>query len=118
MVVRKTAVVEVPLCARHKSRRTILSVAGTAALLLGLATTVGTILADGPGAIVGLGIVLSLVGLLVAAVGSRLIGPRRIDDHFVWLSGVHGRVLAELPPWPGPIAALTGLSAAPAADAG
>ena len=113
MVVRKTAVVEVPLCARHKSRRTILGLSGTAALLIGLAIVVGTLLADGHGAFVLLGLVLALGGLTAAGIGSRLVTPRKIDDHFVWIGGMHQGILAGLPPWPGPIAALTGMAGAP-----
>jgi hypothetical protein len=118
MVVRKTAVVEVPLCARHKSQRTILGLSGTAALLLGLAIVVGTLLANGHGAFVLFGVVLGIAGLTAAGIGSRLVTPRKIDDHFVWIGGMHQGILAGLPPWPGPIAALTGMAGAPRAYAG
>ena len=65
----------------------------------------GSIIAGGmvsdslqPIALIG-GIVLLFVGMICGAVGSRVLVPRRIDKHFVWLSKVSPDYLAAFPDW-------------------
>jgi hypothetical protein len=46
------------------------------------------------------GIVIGLGGIIYGIVGSQMVTPTKIDDHFVWLKGVSPAYLAELPEFP------------------
>jgi hypothetical protein len=48
------------------------------------------------------GLVLLFAGILIGAVGSQVLVPKRIDEHFVWLSRVSPDYLAKLPDWNAP----------------
>jgi hypothetical protein len=45
--------------------------------------------------------ILLLAGILVGIIGCRMVYPKKIDDHYIWLKGVCKDYLASLPPWPG-----------------
>jgi hypothetical protein len=47
-----------------------------------------------------LGVIIFFIGCIYGSVCSRMVVQTRIDDHFVWLKGVHPDFLAELPEWP------------------
>ena len=100
MVVRKNATVEIGLCDEHlkKRRRDLriaigLLVAGLAGLALAIGFSDGTYLLLG-----FLGLIAALIYGIVAV---RIVAPSKIDDQFVWLTGVNKTYLSELPPWPG-----------------
>jgi len=108
-VVSKRAEVEIPLCEAHRKRRTLLTGLGIALLFLGLFAFAGLLLARAGAILAALAALVFLVGMVLAIVGQILVSPGRIDDHFVWLRGVHESLLSGQPSWPGPTAALMGL---------
>jgi hypothetical protein len=109
-IVSKRAQVEIPLCETHRQRRTLLTGIGVALLFLGLLALVAVLLASAGAALGWLAFFVFFTGMVLAIVGQTLPSPARIDDHFVWLRGVHESLLRHLPGWPGPEAALMGLA--------
>jgi len=100
MIIRKTATVEIGLCDEHlaKRRRSLrITIALLVAGLIGLALAIG--FSDGTYLLLGcLGVIAALIYGIVAV---RVVAPAKIDDQFVWLSGVNKNYLNELPAWPG-----------------
>ncbi len=101
MVLRKSANIEIGLCDEHlaKRRRDLWITIGLLVVgLLGLGLAIG--FSDGTYLIIGfLALIASLIYGIVAV---RVVAPAKIDDRFVWLSGVNKQYLDELPQWPGP----------------
>jgi hypothetical protein len=117
-VVSKRALVEIPLCEAHRKRRTLLTGIGLGLLFLGVLVFAGGLLARQGVILAPLGLLFFLAGMVLAIMGQSLVSAHRIDDHFVWLRGVHESVLAGLPAWPGPTAALLGLASSGGLPAG
>lgn len=95
LIVRKTAKIEIGLCAGHKSRRRraiavgwVLSLAGIGLIVYGLSAEIGWALLIGVGLLLG--------GLIYGLVGAQTVVPTRIDQHHVWLKKVHPAFLADL----------------------
>jgi len=106
VVIRKNALVWVPLSDQWWARRRRAIATAWGLALLGLAVAIGgPILAaqtkvDSLNIGILLGIVLVLVGMIYAAFKTPMVSPARIDDDFVWLKGVHPAYLAALPDYP------------------
>ncbi|MFO0906094.1 MAG: hypothetical protein U0939_24010 [Pirellulales bacterium] len=50
-----------------------------------------------------LGGIFGFLGFLIyGLVAARLVHPKKMDDNYIWLKGVHPDYLNELPPWPWP----------------
>ena len=100
MVVRKMATIEIGLCDEHlkKRRRDLrITIGLLVAGLIGLALAIG--FSDGTYLLLGfLGLIAALIYGIVAV---RVVAPAKIDDQFVWLTGVNKDYLIELPAWPG-----------------
>ncbi len=44
---------------------------------------------------------LGFLGFLIfGLVAARLVTPKKMDDNYIWLKGVHPEYLDQLPPWP------------------
>lgn len=101
MVLRKSASIEIGLCHEHlaKRRRDLWITIGLLVVgLIGLGLAIG--FADVTYLLVGF---LALIGALIyGIVAVRVVAPAKIDERFVWLSGVNKQYLNELPQWPGP----------------
>jgi hypothetical protein len=100
MIIRKAATVEIGLCHEHLAKRqrdlwiTIgLLIAGLLGLALAIAYSDGTYLL--------VGFLALIASLIYGIVAVRVVAPAKIDDQFVWLSGVNKHYLNELPQWPG-----------------
>lgn len=100
MVLRKSAVVEIGLCDEHlaKRRRDIWITVGLVVIgSLGFGLAIGfedlTYLL--------IGFVALIAALIYGIAFARVVAPAKIDDRFVWLSGVNKQYLNELPQWPG-----------------
>jgi hypothetical protein len=100
MVVRKAATIEIGLCDEHLSKRRRdlrITIGLVVAGLIGLGLAIG--FSDGTYLLLGfLGLIAALIYGIVAV---RVVAPSRIDDRFVWLSGINKNYLNELPVWPG-----------------
>lgn len=97
MLVRKSAVVDVGICEEHRAKRRTAIIIGWSLGLLGLFGVFGAIAME-EGILALVGLVSSLVGIIWGAIGARVVHPSRIDDHYVWLKGVHPAFLGQLPP--------------------
>lgn len=105
MVLRKQAVIYIGLSdARMLRRKRAIWVAWITGLL-GVASFFGGVVAiSGPGGngsplivLVLLGLVMILASLIAGMLMSRIVRPQKIDDHYVWLRGVHPEYLARFP---------------------
>jgi hypothetical protein len=101
LIVRKTALVHVPLCEAHRSRRRNFMLIASAAFVAGL----GCFFI--PGALnevwpILLGILLFLGGAITGIVGTQILTPKKIDDQYAWLNGAGTAYLNQLPPLPPP----------------
>jgi hypothetical protein len=45
------------------------------------------------------GLVLFLAAVIYGIVRARLVAPQKIDDHYVWLTGVNANYLEQFPEW-------------------
>lgn len=100
MIVRKTAIVHVPLCETHLGRRRASLIIGWLLIALGLGGFIMAI-AGNYGTPAFLGALSLLVGFVFAIAAARTVLPTKIDDRFVWLKGVNRDYLNQLPQWAG-----------------
>ncbi|MCE9554877.1 MAG: hypothetical protein K8T91_16095 [Planctomycetes bacterium] len=106
VVIRKNAVVWVPLSEEWWARRRRAIAIGWGLALLGFVVAIGgPILAAqtktdwlGFGVLAGIG--LMLTGMIYGASQAPMVSPKRIDDEYVWLKGVHPAYVAALPDYP------------------
>ena len=95
-IVRKTAVVEVGLCARHQKRVLWGRIVGWGGLVVELLLVWAAIATQEPG--YGLAaLALALPWMIGGLTISRLLLPQRIDDKFARLKGCGPDFLASLP---------------------
>lgn len=108
MIVRKTAVLHVGLADRfHWARKRNMLIAWSL-VIVGLVSFVGGLIAmDGAGTngdflilIVLLGPISLIAGALLGIYGCRVVTPKKVDDHYVWLRGICPEYLAQFPDLP------------------
>jgi len=97
MVLRKQATVFLGLCQEHYQKRRNLLVVGWAAFGLSFIAIVAG-LANNYGGIALLGLLGFLVSIIWLAFVARTVIVKKIDDQFVWLSGINENFLARFPP--------------------
>jgi hypothetical protein len=98
LIVRKTARIEVGLCADHRARRRRAIAVGWALSLAGFGMIIyGASVNRGDVALIG--VVPLLAGLIFGLIGSQTVVASRIDKNLVWLKKVHPSFLAELRDW-------------------
>lgn len=105
LIVRKTADIRVPIC-HHIARRRLYAIIfgwlfGLAAIVLPIVVLVGMesrpitweiwLL---PG-----GIITAIIIAVVCNNLASIVQPKKIDDRYVWLKGVHPDYLAQFPDW-------------------
>jgi hypothetical protein len=108
--VRWQAHVTVSLCPRHRKNRVLAIALGWLFALAGVGMFIAMgMLSDAwnfPDSVRTImavtGIVLLLGGIIGGIVGSRVLDPKLIDEHFVCLSKVSPAFLAKLPDWNSP----------------
>lgn len=96
----KNATINVGLCETHSAARKrdiaitwLLVLASFAGFYLAVAVNEPTFLL--------VGVVLFLSGVIYGIVKARVVAPQKIDDQFVWLTGVNGEYLKQFPQWQG-----------------
>lgn len=100
LIVRKTATLDVGVCARHlKKRRQGIVISWL--LIIGGIVGFFAALSLNEGGLALLGMVLFLGGVIYGIVAARLVAPSKIDDRLVWLRGLNKDYLSDLPAWPG-----------------
>jgi hypothetical protein len=45
------------------------------------------------------GLILFLGAVIYGIVKARVVAPQKIDDHYVWLTGVNANYLQQFPEW-------------------
>jgi hypothetical protein len=96
MALSKRATIDFALCAEHKRRRRMFLNIGLSALGAGLLLAVLGFGYDYPG--IGLfGILLFFVAVIVLIIASKIVNVRKIDDRYVWMSGVNREFLHRFP---------------------
>jgi hypothetical protein len=103
MIIRKTAVLYIPLADRFKARRIKFMLLAWGCVLLGVLSLLAGFAMGNSDFSISLLIlfpILLVTGALVGLFGCRVIYPKKIDDHFVWLGGVCQDFLNECPEFP------------------
>ncbi len=99
MVLRKRATVYLGLCREHYEKRRTFLIAGFVILAVSFALIFGAIASDYPAFAL-----LGLVGILASAIWltfvARVVTVKKIDDRFVWLTGINENYLSRFPPLP------------------
>jgi Zn-finger in Ran binding protein and others len=99
MIFRKQATVYFGLCQEHYRRRQKLLAAGWVMFGIGLIAPVVGFSTDYPG-IALLGILLLFISIIWLAIVARIVTVKKIDDQFVWLTGLNENYLARFPALP------------------
>ena len=99
MVLRKRATVHLGLCQEHYEKRRTFLIAGFVTLGVSFALIFGAIASDYPGVAL-LGVVGILASAFWLAFVARVVTVKKIDDQFVWLSGINENFLSRFPPLP------------------
>jgi hypothetical protein len=96
MALSKRATVFLGLCTEHvKRRRTFLTI-GWIMFAIGLITPIVAFSNDYPG--VGLlGILLALISIFWLVFANRVVTVKKIDDRYVYLTGIDANYLAQFP---------------------
>ena len=84
----------------HKRRRRTLLGIGLTLLGLGVVVPIVSFSNEYP-AIGVLGIFLFLAALVWLVIVNKLVNVKKIDDQYVWLSGINSQYLMQFPPLPG-----------------
>ena len=105
LIVRKSAVLWIPIEDRFKKARIRNIMIAWLLFFLGIGSlTAGLIAMDSQSPISWILILLCPVLMLTAALigiyGCRIVYPKRIDGQYVWLKGVSAEFLSEFPEWP------------------
>jgi hypothetical protein len=98
LVLSKTATINVGLCETHTEarKRDILITWGLVLLSLGSFYFAGA--AEQMG-FVFVGLVLFFGGVIYGIARTRVVAPQKIDNEYVWLTGVNASYLQQFPEW-------------------
>ena len=100
LVLSKHATINVGLCETHSAaRKRDIIITSTVALLC-FASFYFAVSVDEPSLFV-VGVLLLLGATIYGIVKVKVVAPKKIDDHYVWLTGVNGDYLKQFPQWPG-----------------
>jgi hypothetical protein len=96
MVLSKTATINVGLCETHAAARKRDILITWIGVLLSFALFYFGVAGE------AMGLVLAAVALLLGAiiygsVKTRVVAPQKIDDHYVWLTGLNANYLEQFP---------------------
>jgi hypothetical protein len=100
MILRKTAVLELGLCEKHRAQRRRNVLITWALILLGFGGFVMAGMFDDM-TFLWLGMLLLFAGIIYGVVTVRIVWPSKIDDQFAWVKGINKDYLNQLPQWPG-----------------
>ena len=98
-VLRKRIPLDVPLTAQAKDRLRTHGLVGAGVTFLGLAFMVAPIVNGDLGALLPIGIILLLGGLIYASVRGTLLRAVKMTENEVWFTGACPEFLASLPPY-------------------
>ena len=96
MIVRKTATIDVGLCAEHHAARKRNIAITWAFGLLSIGSLVAAAMLEDFTFVVA-SIAFLLATIVYGIVTLRIVAPTKIDDHYVWLTGANADYLQEFP---------------------
>jgi hypothetical protein len=100
MILRKSATVQLGLCEEHLAKRRLNIIITLSMVVLGfIGFIVGAIYEDFIYVLIGF--LLLMASIIYALVAVKIVSASKIDDKFVWLTGVNKDYLNELPQFPG-----------------
>jgi hypothetical protein len=98
LVLSKRATVNVGLCETHAAARKRDLLITWTLVLMSFASFYFAAAAEETN-LFFVGVALFLAGVIYGIVKTRVVGPKKIDDHYVWLTGVDANYLAQFPEW-------------------
>ena len=101
-ILSKRATVFLGMCAQHFQRRRKLIVVGWSLFAIGLIVPVVAFANDYSAAGL-LGLLVLLISIVWLIVAARVVTVKKIDDRFVWLTGINANYLSQLPPIENPV---------------
>ena len=96
----KRATVEFPLCEEHKSRRRTFMTIGFVVMAIGLVLPFVGLAYEYP-EIALFGVLLFLIAVFWLVFACRIVGVKKIDDRYAWLTGINREFLNHFPAIPG-----------------
>lgn len=96
LAISEKAQVQIPLCRRHRQKRTMAITIALLTFLAGIACFF-VAAAMNSGWPVVFGFVLLIVAAVVGIAGSQVISPKKIDSMYAWFKGASPSYLAGLP---------------------
>ena len=99
LIVRKSATIDISLCEDHLRKHRIAVIASWLIFLAGIAFMVLAISAESGGSAL-FGLLLLFGSAISAATWAKVVKVKKIDDYYVWLSGIDERFLAIIPDLP------------------
>ena len=99
MVLRKKATVYLGLCQEHYQRRRKMLTVGFIILGVALISMIVALASEYPGFGL-LGLLIVLATIIWLAFVARVVNVKKIDDRYVWLTGIHEKYLARFPSLP------------------
>lgn len=97
-IMSKKAVIYLGLWAEHVRLRQIKIAIGWLLLVAGLIAIIAAIPFES-GMMALLGLAASFTAVIWLIVVVRVVTPKKIDDHLIWLKGINSDYLSQLPHW-------------------
>jgi len=98
LVLSKRATINVGLCETHAAARKRDIVITWMLVLLSFASFYFAATAEAT-SLLFVGLTLFLGAVIYGIVKARVVAPQKIDDHYVWLTGLNASYLEEFPEW-------------------
>ena len=98
LVLSKKATINVGLCEAHSTARKRDILITWILVLLSFASFYFAVVSEAM-SLLFVGLALFMGAVIYGIVKARVVAPQRIDDQYVWLTGVHSHYLQEFPEW-------------------
>lgn len=98
LVLSKTATINVGLCETHAGARKRDILITWMLVLLSFASFYFAVAAEAA-SLFFVGLALLLAAIIYGSVKARVVAPRKIDEYYVWLTGVNANYLEQFPEW-------------------
>lgn len=99
LVLSKSATIHVGLCETHLAARKRDIIISCFLVLMSLAGFFLAVVTEDMN-LFFVGAIVFLGGLIYGVIQTRVVVPKKIDDRFVWLTGINDNYLLQFPPFP------------------
>ena len=100
LVLSKSATVHVGLCETHLAARKRDIIVTCFLVLVSFASFSFAAMTEDMN-LVFVGAIAFLGGVIYGIIRTKVVAPQKIDDHYVWLTGINARYLEQFPEWGG-----------------